>query len=456
MPSHMPPQPPPSSSALHTWGRAKNFRLGRDLGSRDAHAPAPVPAVAGAGIRSASCGGGHTAVVTASGALLVFGYSQYGQLGLGDRSDVCAPTVVEVGEGVTGVACGRYHTMAVGRGGGVYTWGGGKNGRLGHGDEKIRLVPKRVGGISGAVGVAAGYHNNLVLTAAGDVWSWGWGAHGQLGTGDVEDRNAPVIIEELSGLRVVRLACGDRHSFAVTADGRVYAWGSNEFGQLGVAPRGETVLSPVCVSGLEGLVVVGLSSGDRHSAAVTNVGSVYTWGCGSDGQCGHGDFGDVGRPRVVEGMGGENVASVHCGHNFTLAVTDCGGVWAWGNNTYGQLGNGGEEKSAVPVKVAIPGGTRAGLVACAHFHCVLVTKCDDDAKKEVGKVDVDEAVDDITSAEKRLVAVLAKYEKRAAEMATSAKSQSRDLIIADILRLSTSPLGNSNSAASSFSGSGSD
>jgi alpha-tubulin suppressor-like RCC1 family protein len=467
-------------TTVHTWGRAKNFRLGRDAGGRDARSPEPVPAFGAGGVAAAACGGGHTAVVGADGALRVFGYSQYGQLGLGDRTDVCAATRVFVGDDrdgegagkVVGVCCGRYHTMAVTEDGRVYTWGGGKNGRLGHGDEKIRLVPRRVEALRGqrAVAIAAGYHNNLVLTAAGDVWSWGWGAHGQLGTGDARDREAPVVIEDLSGLRVVWLACGDRHSFAVTADGRVFAWGSNEFGQLGVAARGATLLAPECVIALNGLVVVGLSSGDRHSAAVTNVGAVYTWGCGVDGQCGHGDFRDVPRPRVVAALAGITVASVHCGHNFTIAVSDTGEVYAWGNNTYGQLGNGGSGKSAVPVRIPPPDGGRVALVACAHFHCIMVTEPKQAAAvgKDGVSGNVAAAVEDgqdeledgegkgkasryeeIAAADERLRRSLALHAERTAQCSASAKSQCHELVLADILRLSTSPAATSPSSSTS-------
>lgn len=487
-----------ADATVHTWGRAKNYRLGRDAGGRDARAPEPVPAFGAADVAAAACGGGHTAVVDADGRLRVFGYSQYGQLGLGDRTDICAPTHVVLGEGEAGagagadaggggglkveaVVCGRYHTMAVTEDGRVWTWGGGKNGRLGHGDEKIRLVPRCVEALRGqrAVAIAAGYHNNLVLTAAGDVWSWGWGAHGQLGTGDAADREAPVVIEELSGLRVVRLACGDRHSFAVTADGRVFAWGSNEFGQLGTARRGATLLSPECVTSLAGLVVVGLSSGDRHSAAVTNVGAVYTWGCGVDGQCGHGDYRDVPRPRVVAALAGVTVASVHCGHNFTLAVSDKGEVYAWGNNTYGQLGTGGGAKSAAPLRVAAPGGARVALVACAHFHCVMVTdgvaaegargggarsyaelarSAAEDGEREAavsrgsGVAGDSKAVglyEEIGAAEERLRAALDRYAEQTAQCSASAKSQSHELVLADILRLSTSPTASSPSSSTS-------
>jgi alpha-tubulin suppressor-like RCC1 family protein len=283
------------NSSVWTWGRAKNYRLGRDMLGRDARSPEAVSGAAFEGLDksvvAAACGGGHTAVVRTDGALFAFGYSQYGQLGLGDRTDVCLPTQVVLpparGSGdesggcedretlrqnhvlfvptrnsaesfapqvfsarVVDVSCGRYHTLARTSDGAVYTWGGGKNGRLGHGDEKIRLTPSCVRALlsSRAVAITAGYHNNLVLTEQGDVWSWGWGAHGQLGTGDTLDRNAPTIIEGLSGMGIASLTCGDRHSFAITADGAVLGWGSNEFGQVGIGRRGDTFLSPTPIS----------------------------------------------------------------------------------------------------------------------------------------------------------------------------------------------------------------
>lgn len=391
-----------ADSTVWTWGRAKNYRLGRAFVGTDARVPEKVRGFEGVAVREAACGGGHTAVVLEDDRLFTFGYSQYGQLGLGDRTDMCDPQqvylvppsidAVPMGRGgvvsapeaaaatVTGdplpvaqVCCGRYHTIARTMSGLVFTWGGGKNGRLGHGDEKIRAQPACVEALlqHKALVVTAGYHNNLVLTEGGEVWSWGWGAHGQLGLGDTQDRELPTTIPQLSDLDVIALSCGDRHSFAVSRIGKVYGWGSNEFGQLGCGRKGDTLLSPRLIAGLDGLVVTVISSGDRHSAAVTNTGSVYTWGCGSDGQCGHGTFNDAARPKLVESLVGKSVIDVKCGHNFTMVLTSSRELFAWGNNTYGQLGNNGNGKSPVPVQVIINSSARVASVACAHFHCIL-------------------------------------------------------------------------------------
>lgn len=390
-----------AESTVWTWGRAKNYRLGRAFVGTDARVPEKVSGFEGVVVKQAACGGGHTAVVLADNRLFVFGYSQYGQLGLGDRTDMCDATQVFLippsaqarapAAGATGpdpdarkppsgdplpvgeVYCGRYHTIARTTSGLVFTWGGGKNGRLGHGDEKIRAQPTCVEALvqQEAVAITAGYHNNLVLTSTSDVWSWGWGAHGQLGLGDTKDRDVPTIIPELSQEGVCSLSCGDRHSFAITEDGRVFGWGSNEFGQLGCGTKGDTVLRPQLIDGLQGLKVVAISSGDRHSAAVTNTGAVYTWGCGMDGQCGHSVFRDVVRPKLVEHLVSKFIVDVKCGHNFTMVMTSDQEVYAWGNNTYGQLGNNGNGKSDVPVKVIINSNSKVSRVSCAHFHCIM-------------------------------------------------------------------------------------
>lgn len=381
-------------STIWTWGRAKNYRLGRSFVGTDARKPEKVNGFEGVAVTQGACGGGHTAVVLKDQRLFVFGYSQYGQLGLGDRNDTSEATQVMVREPSTKkvlkvrqVACGRYHTIGLSENGQVFTWGGGKNGRLGHGDEKIRSQPTWVETLSNEKGlvITAGYHNNLVLSEKGEVYSWGWGAHGQLGLGDNKDRDIPCVIKELSDKKIVSLSCGDRHSFAISEDGVVYGWGSNEFGQLGCMRKGDSILKPILIEGLIGLKVLQISSGDRHSVAVTNTGAVYTWGCGSDGQCGHGNFESVERPKLVDGLKGMYVTHVRCGHNFSMVVTKFHGIYTWGNNTYGQLGNGNNSsnKLNLPVKVVVDSVAPVEHVSCGHFHCILWTKADFDGKDDV-------------------------------------------------------------------------
>ena len=385
-----------AQGSVYTWGRAKNYRLGRPFSGRDVRVPEEVQSLRGRRIRSAACGGGHTAVILEDDTLHVFGYSQYGQLGLGDRTDICDPSQillipdgakrngVSAAQPVAEVCCGRYHTIARSQDGQLWSWGGGKNGRLGHGDERIRHHPAQISALKGHVctKVISGYHCNLSLMDDGKLFSWGWGAHGQLGLGDANDRDVPTLILSLSGIKIRTLACGDRHAFAVTESGQVYAWGSNQFGQLGFGRKGDAVLSPTLIPSLDGLIGDGISSGDRHSAAITNTGALYTWGCGSDGQCGHGNFDDVLRPKLVEALTPYRSIAVCCGHNFTLALTSVKRIFAFGNNTYGQLGNNGSGKQNSPVEVTVHSFPKVRNVACGHFHCILWTEPEDDSTSE--------------------------------------------------------------------------
>mmetsp|Transcript_5526 Transcript_5526/g.16494 ORF Transcript_5526/g.16494 Transcript_5526/m.16494 type:complete len:423 (-) Transcript_5526:88-1356(-) len=359
---------------MYTWGRAKNFRLGRATDTYDVKRPEKVTALAGVRVKQAACGGGHTCVVLEDERLFVFGYSQYGQVGLGDRVDVSEPSHVKILDDrqlqhcVVQVACGRYHTVALTATGEVYTWGGGKNGRLGHGDEKIRTTPSKVTGFRLPVrSVACGYHSSVAITDDG-VYTWGWGAHGQLGHGDSNDRLSPYKMDSIRD-KIVAITCGDRHGFALSADGSVHGWGSNEFNQLGIGRRGDVFMTARPLSSLSGLIIKAISSGDRHSAALTNLGVVYTWGCGTDGQCGHGAFQDSHRPRAVTSIP-LPVVDIVCGHNFTMALASDRTVFAWGNNTYGQLGCDAPTSAvAVPTRIAIDVPVRG--LTCGHFHGVL-------------------------------------------------------------------------------------
>lgn len=175
-----------------------------------------------------------------------------------------------------------------------------------------------------------------------------------------------------------------------------------------------------------------------------------------------------------------NVVSVHCGHNFTMAITDKGVVYALGNNTYGQLGNNGSPgKSAVPVRVVVPDNLHVSLISCAHFHCLMVageepretsakygdvrsvagvggegksaTVGDEngmvDGKRHYGNKSG--LLDELGLADVRLRAVLERYNERKRKGNASTAEQSRELVIADILRLSSAPAVASGSSPSS-------
>lgn len=162
-------------------------------------------------------------------------------------------------------------------------------------------------------------------------------------------------------MQAVCVAHGSRHSVVVTALGSVYSWGSGAQGQLGVASamaaKGQPrTAAPALVAALDSVRVVAVAAGDMHSVALTDDGGVYAWGWNGEGQCGvrvkQPGWGEGGAasilpiPRFVGRLGGARIVQVACGARFTLAVGAEGGLWAWGEGRCGQLGRGPNEALA--------------------------------------------------------------------------------------------------------------
>jgi len=140
----------------------------------------------------------------------------------------------------------------------------------------------------GVVAVSAGYSTSLAVTADGGVWSWGGGLYGRLGHGDRQNQLLPKKIEAFGGQRVVAVSTGGKHSLALTANGAVWSWGLGSFGQLGHGDQ-QNQLLPKKVEALAGQRVVAVSAGQHQSIALTADSVVFTWGRGEQGCLGHGE-----------------------------------------------------------------------------------------------------------------------------------------------------------------------
>jgi len=191
---------------------------------------------------------------------------------------------------------------------------------------------------------AAGWFHNLAAKTDGTVWAWGRNNFGQLGNGTTNQSNVPVQVTNLSG--AVGVAGGAYHSVALKSDGTVWAWGYNGSGQLG---NGTTTNSstPVQVSNLTGITAV--AAGCNFSLALKSDGTVWDWGDNSYGQLGNGTTTNSSKPLQVSSLSGVTAIAGGCDH--ALALKSDGTVWTWGDNHNGQLGNGTTTNSSTPVKV---------------------------------------------------------------------------------------------------------
>ena len=299
-----------------------------------------------------SAGHWHAACVTEDGQLLAWGYKKsLGGAGGAAKpvpevpatANVVAPLRIPFPDGVSikTVSCGFNYTYCVNSEGLCYSWGCGNHGVLGHGDLNDRLSPTLVDGLKEEVvrHVDCGFsHATLVSSNAsgsgGKVFVTGSGETGALGLGSNRtNRLVPTVIPSLldRGVCAVSASCskGEHHAHTLVCseDGRVFSFGDGYKGKLGHGDQESCdVPKPIEAEHFLGRRVVSVSCGGIHSLAVTEDGSLFTWGCGSDGRLGHPEAkghrylfrSDI--PRRVELLSSSKVMQASCSYYHTAVV----------------------------------------------------------------------------------------------------------------------------------------
>ncbi|XP_019191893.1 PREDICTED: ultraviolet-B receptor UVR8-like isoform X3 [Ipomoea nil] len=273
-----------------------------------------------------------------------------------DESLSALPCLVTLNPGVrvVSVAAGGRHTLALSVPdiGQVWGWGYGGEGQLGLGS-RIRMVSSphpipcissspmakdRVVGVShGSMGsegqghiapgsyvkaIACGGRHSAVVTDAGALLTFGWGLYGQCGQGSTDDELSPACVSSLLGIRIKSVAAGLWHTLCISADGDVYAFGGNQFGQLGTGgDQAETLPRLLDAPSLENVNAKVVSCGARHSAIVTEDSKVFCWGWNKYGQLGLGDVIDRNIPTQMS-IDGCVPKKVSCGWWHTLLLAE--------------------------------------------------------------------------------------------------------------------------------------
>jgi alpha-tubulin suppressor-like RCC1 family protein len=266
------------------------------------------------------------------------------------------------------LSAGWNHTLFVPEPGKTaLAWGVNVDGRcgLGHTNSPVVSGVEVVGEdgvtkLSNVIVVAAGGNHSLLLTrsAAGNqVWVAGTNTTGQLGLTNVAtDRFRPI----LSGLptNITALAAGSKHSLALSSDGKLYAWGDNLSGQIGVNSTRSTVRTPALVSNLSAVTVKAIGAGAEHSLALAADGQVYAWGRPNGGALGFAGLSPVRVPQAVTALT-KPVTQMAAGDRHSLFLTADGEVYASGINSAGQLGLPASVVStSTPTKLTFPAGTQ--------------------------------------------------------------------------------------------------
>jgi alpha-tubulin suppressor-like RCC1 family protein len=227
---------------------------------------------------------------------------------------------------------------------------------------------------TGVVAVAAGATHTLALKSDGSVWAWGTNEIGQLGDGTTTPRPNPVRVRNAAGplTGVVAIAAGGVGGMALGQDGTVWTWGDNTFGQLG---NNTTVARSLAapVSGLQDVVAIALGSGRPplaghavHALALTSAGAVMGWGSNGSGQLGNHPAGIHRLPVQIAGLTGVPVKAVFAGGRHSLALATDGRILAWGGDDRGQLGVNSASGSPIATPAAVrrgDGSTLTGVVS---------------------------------------------------------------------------------------------
>jgi alpha-tubulin suppressor-like RCC1 family protein len=351
------------AGGVKCWGNNTYGQLG-DGTNTNSNTPVGVIGLS-SGVTGLAASNTNACALTAAGGVKCWGRNDSGQLG--NNTIVNSNTPVDVtglGSGVIELAAGGRlgygsHTCALISGGGVKCWGANDKGQLGNSTNTDSNTPVNVSGLSsGVIGLDAGGSQTCALTSGGGVKCWGFNYHGQLGNGTEIDSNIPVSVTGLSS-GVIGLALGWLHSCALTSAGGVKCWGDS----IGTAHT-----TPVDIAGL-GSNVIELSAGGGHTCALTTGGGVKCWGSNSHGELGDGDTVYTSTPMNVVGLS-SGVTSLSAGWSNTCAVLPgIAPLRCWGDNQYGQFGNGTTTSSLTPVDSKWL--TAAGLVEDQKTEVIL-------------------------------------------------------------------------------------
>ncbi|XP_059000409.1 RCC1 and BTB domain-containing protein 1 isoform X3 [Mustela lutreola] len=231
------------------------------------------------------------------------------------------------------------------------------------------LSPQEIASIRKACVFGTSANEALYVTDNDEVFVFGLNYSNCLGTGDNQSTLVPKKLEALCGKKIKSLSYGSGpHVLLSTEDGVVYAWGHNGYSQLGNGTTNQGIAPIQVCTNLLIKQVVEVACGSHHSMALAADGEVYGWGYNGNGQLGLGNNGNQLTPVRVAALHSVCVNQIVCGYAHTLALTDEGLLYAWGANTYGQLGTGNKNNLLSPAHIMVEKERVVEIAACHSAH----------------------------------------------------------------------------------------
>lgn len=315
---------------VHAWGRdddliTKILNSERDIGdiaSWQYHRSKKIIHI--------SRGHNHIAFITTNNEAYIWGGNKCGQLGLNNYDSQNSPQKLNL-IATKMIICSIYSTVALTKLNKVYVWGLEKG-----------CFPHEVN-LPDIISISHCNGSIFALAKSGDIYAWGPNCYGHLGLGNCDYQSLPQKIDLPD---IIEIACGLQHSIVLNKFGDVYSWGSNWSCQLGLGEgpdRGKLFPQKINLENIEKIF-----SGNYSSFAISKSGHIYAWGLNNYGQLGLGNIQNQNSPQKLDL---DNIKTIFCGGDHTFAITKYDEIYSWGWNKYGQLGLDNNTDQWVPQRV---------------------------------------------------------------------------------------------------------
>lgn len=341
------------------WGANDVGQLG-DGSTASRTYPAAVDMPAGTQFKEIAASGfqngSHTCALAIDGTAWCWGLNDSGQIGDATTLNRLVPTAVVMPEGKTFVhiSAGQKHACAIATDGSGWCWGAGALGQLGDGWQTNWSIPMPIDVVGTFTQISAGSLHTCALTKNGTAWCWGYGAEGVLGNGTRQNFAVPWSVSMPAGRTFKQIGSGADHTCAIANDDTAWCWGNNAYGKLGSGTSSTRELVPTAVVMPGGTSFLQVSPGRQHTCAVAADGTAWCWGYNGSGRLGDNSTTSRATPTRSLMPSGMSFTLISTGEAHTCALGTDGETWCWGQNFYGQLGEGSTINRLIPTYVGAP------------------------------------------------------------------------------------------------------
>ncbi len=295
-------------------------------------------------------GGQHSLALRSDSTVWAWGNNGSGQLGDSTYTDRHVPVRIWTLKSIIAIATGDGFSIALDKNGKVWTWGINTYGSLGDGGYTTRNYPTTVSLLSSykMIAIGAGYNHGVAIRNDSVPYGWGLNSNGQLGQGTNSLHDKPEQIK--SAFKTIMFDGGWQHSIMIKYDSTVWGMGAGSRGQLGNS-TGNQIKYPIKVSNITKIAAAGAGTAWDHSIALGANGLVYTWGYNGYGELGDSTTTIEYAPIQVKNL--DHIIAVNAGQYFSVAIRQDGTVWTWGANGNGQLGDSSTTERHLPVQMKL-------------------------------------------------------------------------------------------------------